>query len=214
MAVLAFDTSTAACSAAVSRGGALLARRFQMMPRGQSEALMPMIVATMEEAAVAFAALEAVAVTVGPGAFTGLRIGLAAARGIALAAGLPLAGLLTTEAIAQGTAPEERRGRTLWVVVDAKRADVFAQPFDEDLAPLDVVRGMLPEELAAVATGPVLVAGDGAQRVLGLLREAVESAAPGVPDAARFIGLAERRWRDGMALPPVPVYLRPPDVTL
>lgn len=82
-AVLAFDTACDACSAAVWRDGAVLAREFVAMARGQSEALLPMIERVMAAAKLEFADLAAIGVTVGPGAFTGLRIGLAAARAIA-----------------------------------------------------------------------------------------------------------------------------------
>ncbi len=215
MTVLAFDTATAACSAAVWRDGALLSRRFADMPRGQSEALMPMIMAVMDEAGLAFADLTLIGVTVGPGAFTGLRIGLAAARGLALAAGLPVAGVTTAEAIAHGVPAAERAGRDLVVAIDAKRADLFVQRFDAALRPLDAVRALLPEELAAVCgDGPLLLAGDGTGRALPHLPGAVASAAPGVPDAAVVAALAAAHWRAGTALPPEPLYLRPPDVTL
>lgn len=214
MTVLAFDTATAACSAAVWRDGAVLSRRFAPMARGQSEALVPMLVEAMAEAGLAYRDLDLVAVTVGPGAFTGLRIGLATARAIGLAAGLPVAGVLTTEAIAAGIPAAERQGRTVVVAVDAKRADLFVQRFDETLAPLDEVRALLPEEVAALLHGPVLLAGDGVPRLAPLLPEAVVSTASGVPEAWRLAPLAEARWRAGTALPPRPVYLRPPDVTL
>ena len=110
MRLLALDTATAACSVALWRDGAVLARRFEAMLRGQSEALMPMVGAVLAEAGCGFKDLDAIAVTVGPGAFTGLRIGLAAARGMALAAELPLIGVTTLEAVVHGV-PPSRIGR-------------------------------------------------------------------------------------------------------
>lgn len=214
MNILAFDTATSACSAAVRQDGRVVARRLAPMARGQSEALMPMIVEVMAEAGTAFSDLDLVGVTVGPGAFTGLRIGLAAARGIALASGRPVAGVLTTEALAHGVPAQERAGRTVMVVVDAKRADVFVQCFDEALRPLAAVRALLPEEVADLARGPLLLVGDGVERVLPHLPEAVASTASAVPDAAVVAELAASKWVAGEALPPTPVYLRPPDVTL
>jgi tRNA threonylcarbamoyladenosine biosynthesis protein TsaB len=143
-----------------------------------------------------------------------VRIGLATARAMGLAAGRPVAGLLTTEAIAHNVAPEERTGHTVLVVVDAKRADVFVQCFDQDLKPLGEVRGMLPEAVPALVPGPVLLVGDGADRVLPHLPEARLSRAAGIPDAAVVAAVLAERWPLGEALPPEPVYLRPPDVTL
>lgn len=214
MYVLAFDTSTAACSAAVWHDGRIMARRGAAMARGQSEALVPMVVEVMAEAGLAFADLSLIGVTVGPGAFTGVRIGLATARAMGLASGLPVAGLLTTEAIAHNVAAAERQGRTVLAVIDAKRADVFLQAFDERLAPLGEVRGVLPEAVAGLFGGPLLLVGDGAGRVRPQLPEARLSAAAGVPDAAVVAAVLAERWRQGRALPPEPVYLRPPDVTL
>jgi len=80
MILLAFDTATACCSAAVWHDGRILAVREDAMERGHAEALAPMIEDAMREAGIAFAALDGIAVTVGPGAFTGLRIGLSMAR--------------------------------------------------------------------------------------------------------------------------------------
>lgn len=214
MTVLAFDTATSACSTAVWRNGRVLARRFSMMGRGQSEALVPMLIETLEEAGIGWGDLSLLAVTVGPGAFTGLRIGLATARGLALSTDLPVAGVLTTEALVHAVPIAERRGRTVLAVIDAKRADVFVQAFDEDLAPLGDICAMLPEEVASFVAGTLLVVGDGTSRVMPFLTDAVTSAAAGVPDAAVLAPLAQARWNAGTALPPRPVYIRPPDVTL
>src|SRR5690349_14737564 len=85
--LLAFDTSMAACSAAVydMAGGHVLAARFALMERGHADALAPMIKAVMDEAQIAFADLTRIGVTMGPGTFTGVRTGIAMARGLALA---------------------------------------------------------------------------------------------------------------------------------
>lgn len=218
MTVLAFDTSTSACSAAVWRDGRVLARRFAAMARGQSEALVPMIGEVMAEAGIGYADLDFIGVTVGPGAFTGVRIGLATARAMGLAAARPVAGLLTTEAIAHNVPLPERERRAVVVAVDAKRADVFVEAFDSDLRSLGAVRGLLPEavpEMVAALglTAPLLV-GDGAARVAPHLPKAVTSMAPGIPDAAVVAAVLADKWARGTALPPEPVYVRPPDVTL
>jgi tRNA threonylcarbamoyladenosine biosynthesis protein TsaB len=106
MNLLAFDSAQAACSAAVRRDSTLAARRFARMERGHAEALMPMIVAVLADAGIGFPALDAVAVTVGPGSYTGIRVGLAAAKGIALARGIPLIGVTTLEAVARAAHPQ------------------------------------------------------------------------------------------------------------
>lgn len=226
MRILGFDTATNACSAAVIRDGRVVARRLEPMARGHAERLMPMILEVMDEAGEDFSGLDAVAVTNGPGAFTGLRIGLAAARGLALAGGLPCLAVTTLEAVAAGVAEAERRERRLLVVLDAKRADVYAQAFAPDLAPMGEPRALLPDELPALlAAGgkgrdrrPVLIAGDAAERALKALDAAditaIRSTAPGIPDAAVVARLAATRWTPGATVAtPRPLYLRPPSTT-
>ena len=221
MLILGFDTATSACSAALWRDGAVAARRFEPMQRGQSERLMPMIQEVMDEAGAAFADLDLVAVTNGPGAFTGLRIGLAAARGLALAGNVPCLGVTTFEAIAAQVPADERRGRVLLVAIDAKRADVYVQVFDAGLAPAADAAARLPADVASSLPdrkAGVIVAGDGTARVLPALQAAgiaaVTSTAPGVPDAAGVCALAAARWRGvPPASPPLPLYLLAPSTT-
>src|SRR5471030_369737 len=102
MLILAIDTALDACAAAVldTDTGQLIAVESQPMKRGHAEALMPLIARVMKQAELPFAALDRIAVTTGPGSFTGLRVGLSAARGIALATGKPAVGLSTLAAFA------------------------------------------------------------------------------------------------------------------
>jgi tRNA threonylcarbamoyladenosine biosynthesis protein TsaB len=221
MRILAFDTATNACSAAVWRDGRVVARRHEAMARGHAERLMPMILEVMDEAGEDFTGLDALAVTNGPGAFTGLRIGLAAARGLALASGLPCLAVTTLEAVAAAVPEAERRGRVLLVALDAKRVDVYAQAFAAGLRPLGEPVAALPDRLPrllANAAGAAVVAGDAAARALDALAAAgiaaSESSAAGVPDAAVVAALAAARWKPGAAVgKPRPLYLRPPSTT-
>lgn len=212
MIVLALDSATSACSVALWQDGIVRGRRFSAMARGQSEALIPMVAEAMAEAGESFSRLDLLAVTVGPGAFTGIRIGLAAARGLALATGLPLAGITTLEAVAAGIPAAERNGRRLVVALESKRDEVWVQAFAEDLSPLCAPQALLPEDIARRFPGPLLVAGDAAPRVLG--DDIALSQAASLPDAAIVAALAATRWSAGNALPPEPLYLRPADVTL
>jgi tRNA threonylcarbamoyladenosine biosynthesis protein TsaB len=102
MRILAIDCALDACAAAVldSDPGTIIASQSRVMLRGHAEALMPLIARVMDEAAVEFSELDRIAVTVGPGSFTGLRVGISAARGIALAAGKPAIGLTTLAGLA------------------------------------------------------------------------------------------------------------------
>jgi tRNA threonylcarbamoyladenosine biosynthesis protein TsaB len=213
MIVLAFDTSTTGCAAAVLDGATVLARGEAPMGAGQSEALMPLLHDVMARAGMDWKRLELIAVTVGPGSFTGLRIGLAAARGLALALGVPVACVSTPEALAAGTPADERGKRRILVAIDSKRADLFVQTFDARLAPTAPVAAMAPADAARLIPAPLLV-GDGAPKLVGLIPDSIPSRAPSRVDPVALAELAARRHAEGEALPPEPLYLRPADVTM
>src|SRR4029077_19945210 len=189
MRVLAIDTALAACSAAVfdTDDGGIVASQSLPMTRGHAEALMPLLVRLMQDAGMAFRDIDRVAVTTGPGSFTGLRVGIAAARGIALAAGKPAIGLSTLAAYA---APLIAADNTLPVVVaiDARHDHVYLQVFG--------------------AGGQTLVA----PRLIGL-REALRIASPGSP---RVVGTAAKlladAWPSGERAPTTVDARRAPDI--
>ncbi len=227
--VLGLDTSTTACSAAVLMNGSVKAARFEEMMHGQAERLNPMIAEVMTEAGVSFGRLGLIAVTVGPGAFTGLRIGLACARAIGLATGIPLVGISTFDALAAAVPADERAGREMIICVNGKRRDAFVQRFDESLTPVGEPGALAPGDALRTFGGPrLLIAGDG----VALLRPAFNSPGPGEkddvgegvdarirfssatrpPDARHVAAIGAHRGPS--ALPPRPVYIRPPDAHL
>lgn len=216
MRLLAFDTATSGCSAAVFVDGRAVAHRAERMARGQSEALVPMLDEVLAEAALSYGDLDALAVTVGPGAFTGLRIGLATARGLALALGLPLAGVTTLEAVARSVPEAARAGRRVLVALDSKREDLYVQVFAPDLSLLTEPTAAMAEALPEICgPGPVLIVGDAADRALAALAAAggtAESAdVSGVPDAVQVAAAALSRPLPPAGSRPAPIYLRPPD---
>lgn len=216
VSVLAFDTAGNGCSAAVLRDGRLAAHRFERMPRGQSERLLPMIAAVLDDATVALAALDLVAVTVGPGAFTGLRIGIAAGRGLALARGIPALGITSFAAVAAQVPLEAHAGRTLVVALDSRRTELYLQAFGADGAALGDGALVAPAALAGrVPPGPLLLAGDAAPALAAVLgRRAALAPGHGIADAADVARLGAAAWRPGLRPPPLrPLYLRPPDTT-
>ncbi len=215
--VLGLDSALTGCSVALIARSELLAERRWLGERGQAESLLPLVEETMAAAATAFTALDLIAVTVGPGAFTGLRIGLAAALGLSLGTDRPLAGVTTLEAVAAATNPEERSGRTLVVALETKRQDLYLQCFDRDLAALSEPAAVAALRFAAwVPAGKLVLAGDGAARLAGSLsgRDVAISAAAGVPEAARVARIAAFRHGTPAARRGVPLYLRAPDVSL
>ncbi|MCK8462956.1 tRNA (adenosine(37)-N6)-threonylcarbamoyltransferase complex dimerization subunit type 1 TsaB [Aliiroseovarius sp. S1339] len=130
--ILAFDTSAAHCAAALLSGDKVIATGFEEMARGQAERLMPLLEQVLAEAGVAWKDLSAIGVGIGPGNFTGIRISVSAARGLALSLGIPAIGVSSLEAQAIDAA------RPVWSLIDARRDHLYAQylrPNGDDEAP-------------------------------------------------------------------------------
>src|SRR3954453_2238292 len=164
MRILAIDTALGACAACIVDRDKLepLARESIPMERGHAEALLPLIDRVASQAEGGFASLDRVAVTVGPGSYTGLRVGIAAARAIGLAAGVPVVGVATLLAYLAPLLAGERRG-VIAAAIDAKHGKLYIQ----SIAPGG--RAILPPSLIAVreavrvlGSGPVMLTGSGA----------------------------------------------------
>jgi tRNA threonylcarbamoyl adenosine modification protein YeaZ len=215
MRVLAIDTALEACSVAILDTGQpdRAVHESQPMARGHAEALMPMIARVFEHARLDANQLDRIAVTVGPGSFTGLRVGIAAARGIALAAGKPAVGLTTLAAYA---APLIAANDTVPVVsvIDARHDHVYLQVFGAGGLTL-VKPAVLHVEDAAQASlgGPPRIVGTGAEM---LARAWPAGERPPVLVSNQRAADIEWVARLGAAspetgTPPKPLYLRAPD---
>jgi tRNA threonylcarbamoyladenosine biosynthesis protein TsaB len=215
MRVLAIDTALEACSAAVldTAAGAVAARECLPMQRGHAEALMPLIARVMGRAGCTFEDLDRIAVTTGPGSFTGLRVGIAAARGISLATGKPAVGITTLAAYA---APFIAADDSLPVVaaIDARHEHVYLQVFGPSGRTLVSPRILpLREALRVAATGsPRLVGTAAAVMAAGwppgerAPRAIEQRSAPDIDWVARLGALTE-----DTSAPVKPLYLRAPD---
>ena len=204
MIILALDTCLFACSAAVVRDGAVLARRVEPMSRGHQERLAPLVAELMGEAGVGFGQLDRIAVTVGPGSFTGLRVGLAFAKGLSAALGVPAVGVGSLEALAQ-----PHKGR-VFAVLDAKRGQVYLQAFADGAAVS--APDALPIETAAARVAelaPDVLVGTGAA-LLAQVRPSAQVIAVDHAEPAAIAALAGAR----APTPPRPLYLRAPDAKL
>src|SRR5271170_6935776 len=128
MLILAIDTALDACAAGVldTDAGRLIAQESQAMRRGHAEALMPLIARVMKQSGLSFSELDRVAATTGPGSFTGLRVGLSAARGIALAADKPVVGVTTLTAYAAPVVSENGEHPVI-AAIDARHDHVYFQ---------------------------------------------------------------------------------------
>jgi tRNA threonylcarbamoyladenosine biosynthesis protein TsaB len=209
--ILAIETSTSACSVAL-RQGSVLRAEISVQGRGQAEALIPAVAAALQDSGLDWPEISAIAVTVGPGSFTGLRIGLAAARGLALARQIPVIGVGTADLLAHSVAEERIGDRLLLVAIDSKREDLFVQPFDRLRRPTEAIRAATPEQALAWQSGALLVVGDAAGQFSGLRADLEIEIIH--PSAAILAALAVLRQSEGRALPAQPLYLRPPDVTI
>lgn len=227
--VLGLDSATTGCSAAFWSTGEIVSHRFEEMDRGQAERLNPMIGEVMADCGFDFSDIDVVAVTIGPGAFTGLRIGLSVARAIGLAVSAPVVGITTFAALARSVPEAESVERTLLVAVNGKRKDVFTQIFNADRRPVGEPGALDPgTALAVLPAGPLLVAGDGGPALKAALMDCAEagdgaearirfSSVMGPPDAAE-VATAGAHSLSGepltAVLPPKPFYIRPPDARL
>lgn len=167
MRILAIDTALEACSVAVfdTEGGSRARSRSLPMARGHAEALMPLIATVMSDARTEFDELDRIAVTVGPGSFTGLRVGVAAARGIGLAAGKPVVGLTTLAAMAVPFIDADDT-KALLVVIDARHDHVYMQlygPGGRTLVAPRVVH--LRDAIRAAMASPTRIVGNAAKLV-------------------------------------------------
>ena len=195
--ILAFDTSSEACTAALfEAGGTVVARADEQIGRGHSERLVPMIAELIGDKRP-----SRILVGVGPGSFTGIRVAIAAAHGLAIGWGCELAGFSSLALIA---ASVERGDEPVAVAVIGGHGQLFVQQFAAGLEPSGPPQSLVPEA-AAKAIAARRVAGSGA-------RQLVEARGSGEvieawPEAARALDLPEAL----RCLSPSPVYVRPPD---
>ena len=166
MNLLAIDTALDRCSVGLALAGRPAASVSETIGRGHAERLFGMIAGVMDEAGLEFAALGRIAVTVGPGSFTGVRVGIAAARGFALVTGCPVAAIGTLDALAE--AARALAGPIpVMAVLDARRDDVYAQAFDAAGAPLWPAEAA-PASIFATRLAPgMALAGSGARLSTG-----------------------------------------------
>lgn len=205
--ILALDTCLTACSAAILDGEAVLAARSEAMPRGHQERLAPLVRDLAGEAGVGFSRLTRIGVTVGPGSFTGLRVGVAFAKGLGAALGVPVVGVGALEALAHG-----REGFVV-AAIDARRGQIYLQLFGDGAA-LTAPDALSVENAAARIAeiyhgGPASFVGSGAP----LLEGVIAGAAILTPDGPDPVAVA--RLAAAAPVRPVrPLYLRAPDAKL
>jgi tRNA threonylcarbamoyladenosine biosynthesis protein TsaB len=215
--ILALDTCLAGGGAALAQVGRVLAQALLEPGPGFSRRLLPAIEEVMRRAGAARSELSGLAVTIGPGFFTGLRVALATAQGLALGLGLPVAGVSSLRLLAEAAPKGER---TVWALADARRGLLYAARFEQhgqDFARREADMAITPERLLPLLAPPALLLGPGARLIdpaelapgLELAPAELDQPSPGL---LALIGA--RRLAAGQGLAPHqlrPRYCRPSD---
>ncbi|MGJ4993016.1 tRNA (adenosine(37)-N6)-threonylcarbamoyltransferase complex dimerization subunit type 1 TsaB [Bradyrhizobium sp. HKCCYLS3077] len=216
MLILAIDTALDHCAAGVlnTDSAEMIAQETLPMKRGHAEALMPLLARVMQQSGIGFADLDRIAVTTGPGSFTGLRVGLSAARGIGLAAHKPVVGVTTLSAYAAPVVSEDGASPVI-SAIDARHEHVYYQVVSgsgEELVPPQVAA--IDDVLAAARHGAPHLVGNAAAILAG--RWPAEIGAPVAVDTQSGPDIVWVAWlgaaADPAQAPARPFYLRAPDV--
>jgi tRNA threonylcarbamoyladenosine biosynthesis protein TsaB len=211
--LLAIDTAGAACSVALWAEGKVTAHEIAVTQHGPAVALAPMLDRLSAAAGIEFKAIGAVAVSCGPGGFTGMRVGLATARALAMAIGCPAIGIGSFQVLAAAAMRSGgHHGTPVLAVLDSRRDELFAAALDGTLATIGAPMLLRPEAIATYCR----------ERSLVLVADAelTQFAAPDFADLAMLHANADAltvaelaATRPDLHLPPEPIYVRPPDVS-
>jgi tRNA threonylcarbamoyladenosine biosynthesis protein TsaB len=218
--ILAMDTALGACSVALTVDGRIAAHEHRAMARGHAEALAPMVDAAMRSSGLGFAELDVIAVTTGPGTFTGQRVGLAFARALRVALNKPAIGVTTLDCLAEEALDKLPRP---WAIAaaDAKRGEIYLgarSAKGETLIPPELIAlESITARLAVIANAhgrDVVLAGTAAEAIAPLLAKAEFQTSDSVVRQPDALFVARLAARTPAGSPPKPLYLRAPDAKL
>lgn len=210
MRLLAIDTASEACAVALIDGDRFLVRS-EIVGRGHAELLIGQIEAVLGEAGLKAADLDRIAVTVGPGSFTGLRVGIAAARGLALATGKTAVGL-STLAVHAEAARAIAGDRAVFALVDAGRGEVYGALYAADGSEMSAAEAASGQIFASRVGADVVLAGSGADIVVAALPMDVVPLVAHRDKSVDMAALCRLGARvEAGSHPPRPLYVRPPD---
>jgi tRNA threonylcarbamoyladenosine biosynthesis protein TsaB len=220
--LLTLDTATSVCSVALTAGEQLVAELTMTAGKGTAARLVPAMTGLLQDAGWSYADLDGFGVTVGPGAFTGLRVGIATVKGLALATDKPVVGISSLGLLAMNIPWAAWPVCTLF---DARKNEVYAAIYavSDEPTPLLAETVLAPDKLLDGITGPTIFVGDGALRYRELISQRLAANAYFAPShlhwprAAAGAELVRRRFAAGLAIPPAllaPLYIRPSEAEL
>ena len=197
--ILSIETSTAVLSVALAQDGTVVAERVCTEARQQAALTAPLVKEVLDAAGVRMSGCDAVCVSAGPGSYTGLRVGVSTAKGLAFGAGIPLIALGTLDILVAGV---ENRGSYKYIVpmIDARRMEVYTAVFAPDGTALTPVQAMVVGEHSFdtwLSEGPVLFVGDGALKCREVLQHPSAQFLEAAPLACHMEPLAEEAFRAG-----------------
>ena len=193
--ILMIETSTECCSVALSEGAAIVARRVDETPRQQSSLLAPYVAEVLQEAGLTATQLDAVAVSEGPGSYTGLRVGVSTAKGICFGAGVPLIGVDTLQILACQAAGTCDR---IVAMLDARRMEVYAAPFSPTGQKLAGTAAVILDENSyreELEAGTVLFIGTGIEKFQAICPHPHARFQPCFPLAEAMLQPARAAWQ-------------------
>lgn len=210
--VLSMDTTGPACQAVVSAGDTVVCARSELMQRGHGEALVPMVEDVLRGAGIGYEHLDRIGVTVGPGSFTGLRVGLAAARGFSATLNIPVVGIGTLEALALTDQLESGVMCERAAALDARNGLVYGQRFTEDGTPMEPANVMADLVFAASVLPGMRLIGPAQPIIAALTRSANKTTTLGLRDGAPSAeSLARLALKNDPSEKPKPLYLKSAD---
>ena len=218
MNILFFDAASSVCSAAIFADGVVIAKNQKLITNQHAEILVSMIEQILSDVKMDYSDLNLISTTIGPGSFTGIRIGLATARGLSLACNIPLIGVTNFEVLAYAVERIDRVGRRILVILETKRDDFYTCVYSEQL---DLINGPMAIEGDALEKlsdpGRTIVLGDGVKRAMPffpcsgttLIRQKTRKNI-----AFQVIAdLVNDRFKLGAKLEkPAPMYINPPNI--
>lgn len=189
--ILSLETSTPVCSIAVHNNGVLLGAKSLDVPSAHSEKLMGMIEALLNECKLAVDQITAIAVSEGPGSYTGLRIGVSVAKGLAFANDIPLIGIGTLKALAYAAKSRVNEAGVIIAMLDARRMEVYREVFDQELKPIEKLDAEIIDEnsyLELLDRGKVYFVGDAVKKVSEVIGHP-NAVFLDVPISAHYVGI-------------------------